>query len=161
MLVNREGGEQYATHLAWFYLGIEDYRSLTELLDYYESRYGYAAWLHFYRGVLAYEQHRYAEAGDHFEKSLQGRRFWRSYYNAALARARAGSVQEALNLLDKARIQCGGKRECDAVHFAQADIHLQHGNYQKAQEQLARGFELDPHDIDGRLLQEVLKERID
>lgn len=159
MMVNRDGGQKYAMHLAWFYLGIEDYKGLAELLDYYRQRYGETPWLSFYEGVLAYERGRYPEAAGHFRESSTARQIWESAYNAALANARAGEINAALSLLEEARLLCGETSECDTIHFAKADIHLRHGDYEKARGELKKGFAIDEHDIDGRLLEEILKER--
>jgi hypothetical protein len=159
MLVNRDGGEKYAKHLAWFYLGIEDYSSLEELLDFYANSYGSPPWLSFYRGVLAYQHERHGAAMEAYRRSMEGIPYWESMYNAALAGARAGEVNAALNLLDKAELLCQAGEECDAIYFLRADIHLRHGQYAEARAALERGLELDSDDIDGRLLEDVLEER--
>jgi len=160
MLVNRDGGEKYAKHLAWFYLGIEDYRSLGDLLEYYGTRYGTPPWHAFYRGVLAYRRGNHPQAAELFTRSIEGRRVWQSYYNAALAHVRAGNIREALNLLEKALTLCGEGEPCDTVYFARADIYMQNGEYQKAQDALGQGFEVDPDDIEGQLLEEILNKRM-
>lgn len=103
-LVSQEESPEYAIHLAWFLLGLEDFSGLQSLLDYSRKKYGSQSWLEFFQGTVALYQGRYEEAADYFQDSYRMKAHWCSAYNAAAAYMAAGRTEAALEQLELAEL---------------------------------------------------------
>ncbi|MGC9313381.1 MAG: tetratricopeptide repeat protein [Sediminispirochaetaceae bacterium] len=103
-LVSQEESPEYAIHLAWFLLGLEDFSGLQSLLDYSRKKYGSRSWLEFFQGTVALYQGRYEEAADYFQDSYRMKAHWCSAYNAAAAYMAAGRPDAALEQLELAEV---------------------------------------------------------
>ncbi|MDY7028957.1 MAG: hypothetical protein SVR04_11725 [Spirochaetota bacterium] len=103
-LVSQEESPEYAIHLAWFLLGLEDFSGLQSLLDYSRKKYGPQAWSELFQGTVALYQDQFEEAADYFQESYRMKAHWCSAYNAAAAYMAAGRTEDALEQLELAEL---------------------------------------------------------
>lgn len=158
VLVNRSEGEKYASHLAWFLTGMEDYSGLEELISYYESVHGGSAWLNFYKGIIRAQQDSYGDALAAFSRSLEKSEHWQTYYNMALLEALQNNPSKAVSLLDSALSAAKDKPKSGAVIIAKrAEIHYRNERYSTARADVEKALELDPAHTNAHLILNALE----
>ena len=162
ILVNRSGGERYAAHLAWFLMGIENYRGLEELISYFRQVHGEPPWLHFYTGVIETERGAYEEALSAFSRSLERESHWQTYYNMAMIAALQNDPTRAVSLLDEALDAVSATAEDRnsaraAVLARRAEVLYRYGEPNQAAGDARRALGLDPANTAAQLILTVLE----
>ncbi|MFO7849890.1 MAG: tetratricopeptide repeat protein [Spirochaetia bacterium] len=158
VLVNRSEGEKYASHLAWFLMGMEDYDGLEELVTYYESTHGESGRLYFYKGVIQAEEGSYGEALSSFSRSLDRDEHWQTYYNMALVEALQNDPGRAVSLLDSALERAeDSPEESAAIMAKRAEINYRNQRYSNAEADLEKALDLDPTNTNAHLILNALE----
>ncbi len=163
-IVSQEDSPEYAIHLAWFLLGLEDFSGLQNLLDYSRKKFGTRSWTEFFQGTVALYQRRYEEAAEYFRDSYRMKAHWCSAYNAAAAYMAAGRADAALEQLELAELALteaktsvetqteGDVGDADGKGFVdvllkRVELYLSGGNYEAAGKVLQEIEEYDPNNL--------------
>lgn len=169
-LVSQEDSPEYAIHLAWFLLGLEDFSGLQSLLEYSRKKFGPQAWTEFFQGTVDLYMGRYEEAAEDFQNSYRMNAHWCSAYNAAAAYMAAGRTEAALEQLELAELALpaaiptagtppsGGDQGEAAAHnngnrgyveilLKRTEIYLYVGNYDAAGKVLQEIEQYDPNNL--------------
>lgn len=151
----------YAKHLGWFLLGMEDLSGLQSLVSFGEKEFGDTYWTRFFRGVISLYSEDYEKSAEEFVASNQLQRNWSSLYNAALAGAAGGKINDALELLDKAELvlepgEVSRPEDMVKILLKKAEFLLYLRSYSSAEAVLARIEKIDPVNLHADILRGLL-----
>ncbi len=156
-----------AQYLSWYLLGLEDFEELTTLLDQFERNMGEMEWATFFRAAVHTLNGAYESAEASFKESLTFVPRWETRYNLGLIYLKQGFIDDALNQFKQAEdLLTRALREQDPLgpdkkeanlYIKIALSHYLNGDYSMAKRQLNYGLEIDPHNLEGRLLLKKLE----
>ncbi len=158
VLVNREGGGRYAPHLAWFLMGRENFDSLAKLIFYSADAYGDAAWINFYRGVLAAEEEDLEAAVTAFGRANEEKPYAETYYNMALVALAADRGADAMSFLDSAADLTEENSEKAQILALRAEILYRFGEDNRALAAAERALDLEPSNTAAQLIRSALED---
>jgi tetratricopeptide (TPR) repeat protein len=152
---------EYAAHLGWFLLGMEDLAGLQSLVDFGEKNFGDTYWTRFFQGVLKIYSEEYERAEEEFLASHRLRAHWVSLYNAVLALAAQGKINEALSQLEEAQLfleqeDRGNTEALVRILIKKAELLSYTRSFSSAKRVLDRIETIDPLNLQADILREML-----
>lgn len=156
-----------AQYLAWYLLGLEDFTELTTLLDHFEQHMGKMEWATFFRAAVHSLNGDYESAQTLFTEALSFVPRWETRYNLGLLYVKQGFIDDGLDQFNQAEDLLIRRRRKEDKHTPdkkEADLYIKiafahylNNDNSMAKRRLSYGLEIDPYNLEGRLLLKKLE----